>query len=40
MIRSSLLDRFDLEDSIEVYFVFFLSYIVFSTNFRTLYNLY
>jgi hypothetical protein len=34
------LDRFALEDSIEVYFVFFLSYIVFSTNFRTLYNLY
>jgi hypothetical protein len=38
MIRSSLLDRFALEDSIEVYFVFFLSYIVFSMNFRTLHN--
>jgi hypothetical protein len=32
MIRSSLLDRFALEDSTEVYFVFFSSYIVFYTS--------
>jgi hypothetical protein len=38
MIKSNLLDIFALEDFIEVYFIFFLSYIVFSTNFRTLYS--
>jgi hypothetical protein len=29
MIRSSLLDRFALEDSIEVYFVFFEFYFIY-----------
>jgi hypothetical protein len=36
MIRSSLLDRFALEDSIEVYFVFFLICLQIYMNFGSL----
>jgi hypothetical protein len=33
MIRSILLDRYVLEDSLEIYFIFFLSSMLFSTHF-------